>query len=110
MRPPILYITLAFAAGLWAGPNAFVVSAVLTGAVLLRRCAPVGSACGVMLVAGALWAGAAAREQATTCAGRWSREPGARSSRAALVRVRDVASAEGGVVEEMCRVVRVAAR
>ncbi|MGH7673142.1 MAG: hypothetical protein ACREMC_09585, partial [Gemmatimonadales bacterium] len=106
MRPPILAITVAFGLGLWAGLDASAVRSapyaglpVLLGVALLWRRAPVGAACGVMLVAGALWGAAAVRERAATCGGRWSREPAAERSRAAIVRLRDPAPAAGGVVE-----------
>jgi competence protein ComEC len=106
MRPPILWLTVAFGTGLAAGLDGSAVRSalyaglpVLLGAAVLRRRAPLGAACGVMLVAGAVWGAAAFRERAATCGGRWSREPGAERSRAAIVRLRDPAPAAGGVVE-----------
>ncbi len=107
MRPPILYLTIAFGLGLWAGLSGrgewgAVLPALLGSAWVVRR-APVGAACGLMLVAGAVWGGAARRERGATCAGRWSREQGARSSKAALVQLTDPAQAAGGVVEGVVR-------
>jgi competence protein ComEC len=105
MRPPILYITIAFGLGLWAGLDGVGLRgttwAVLAAAAVLSRRAPLGAACGVMLVAGMLWGGAAARERAATCAGVWRRGmgEGGRGTRAATVRLRDPAPASGGVVE-----------
>ena len=106
MRPPILWITVAFGLGLWAGLQEYAVRGalcaglpVLLGAVALQRRAPLGAACGVMLVAGGLWGTAALRERGATCAGRWSREQGVGGGKAAIVRMRDPVSASGGVVE-----------
>ena len=103
MRPPILYLTTAFALGLLAGlrtGNAEwgVVLPVLVGAAVLARRAPLGAALGVMAVAGALWGAAAVRERQDTCAGRWSREQGA-GSRAALLRLTDPVPATGGIAD-----------
>src|SRR5213083_741289 len=112
MRPPILWISVAFGAGLWTGLDAFqvrgawyVVAPVLVGAAALHRRAPLGAALGIMAAAGVLWGGAAVRERDDSCAGRWSREPGgsreqgAGSSKAAIVQLGDAASASGGLVE-----------
>lgn len=105
MRPPILYLTVAFAAGLVTALDGYAVSgawytglSVLVGAVVLWRRAPLGSALGVMFVAGTLWGAAAVRERDNTCGGRWSREQGA-GSRAAIVRLLDPMPAAGGVAE-----------
>ena len=98
MRPPILWITVAFGLGLWAGLSGSgawgVGLPVLLGAAVLARRAPLGAACGVMLVAGGLWGGAALRERGASCAGRWSV-----GTHAAVVRLRDPAAASGGIVE-----------
>lgn len=95
MRPPILWITVAFGAGTAAGISGSggwgVVLPVLLGAVAVARRAPVGAAVGIALVAGALWGGAAVREQAVTCAGV--------HARAAIVRLRDPVGPAGGVVD-----------
>jgi competence protein ComEC len=105
VRPPILYLTIAFGAGLVPALNgvdvrltAWVV--VVTAAVLARR-APLGAACGTMLVAGMLWGIAAVRERAATCAGVWGRGTGegGRVTHSAQLRLRDPAPAAGGVVE-----------
>jgi competence protein ComEC len=105
MRPPILYVTMAFAAGLGAGLSGRgewgVVACVLLGATALAQRAPVGAACGIMAVAGLLWGGAAARERSATCGGVWGRGTGegGGGTRAATVRLRDPVAASGGVVE-----------
>jgi len=106
MRPPILVLTIAFAAGLYAGLDVFVlrgawyvVVPVLGTALLLARRAPLGAALGVMGVAGLVWGMAAGREREATCVGRWSRERGAGSSRAAIVSLEDPAPANGGIVD-----------
>src|SRR6266550_2265870 len=106
MRPPILVLTIAFAAGLYGGLDLFVLRGawyvgvpVLGTALLLARRAPLGAALGVMGVAGLVWGMAAGREREATCVGRWSRELGAGSSRAAIVSLEDPAPASGGVVD-----------
>ena len=95
MRPPILYLTFAFAAGLGTALSGVEMRmtawCVLLGAALLFRRAPLGAAIGVMLVAGVLWGGAALREQRASCAGQ--------HARAAIVRLTDPAPTAGGVVE-----------
>src|SRR5213083_2559371 len=75
MRPPILFLTIAFAAGLYAGLDLFVlrgawyvVVPVLGTALLLARRAPLGAALGVMGVAGLVWGMAAGSARA---AGSW---------------------------------------
>src|SRR6266853_2272867 len=110
MRPPILYLTVAFGVGLGAGLDPVVFpGAVLWGVVLpliaaaacLAARAPLGAAVGIMGVAGALWGTAAGRERDATCAGRWGRGTGheGRGARAATVRLLDPVSAQGGVVD-----------
>ncbi|MGH7699989.1 MAG: hypothetical protein ACREMJ_05670, partial [Gemmatimonadales bacterium] len=78
MRPPILWIALAFGAGLWAGLASLVgweTAVLLIGAAaLLHRRAPLAAALGLVAVAGIAWGAAALRERAATCAGRWSAE------------------------------------
>jgi len=105
VRPPILWITIAAAAGVFAALNGYAVRGalyaglpVLLGAAVLYRRAPLGAAIGIALVAGALWGEAAHRERAVTCAGVWAR---ARDdhTRAAIVRLRDPVGAGGGIVE-----------
>jgi competence protein ComEC len=99
VRPPILYLTIAFAAGLITALNGgelqITAGCVLAGAALLFRRAPLGAAVGVMLVAGAWWGAAALREQRASCMGR--------HARAAIVRLTDPAIAAGGVVEASVR-------
>src|SRR6266496_3058644 len=94
----MLYLTIAFAAGLAAALNPYVVRGasyvvlpVLIGALVLQRRAAVAAACGVMLVAGVVWGAAALREQRASCAGQ--------HARAAIVRLTDPAPGAGGVVE-----------
>jgi competence protein ComEC len=98
MRPPILWVTVAFGLGLslgLSGDGAWSVGLpALLGAAILWRRAPLGAACGAMLVAGGLWGGAARRERGASCAGRWTV-----GTRAAVVRLRDPAPAAGGIVE-----------
>ena len=106
MRPPILFLSVAFGVGLFAGLDPFlvrgtwyVVVPVLAAALLVVRLAPLGAALGVMGVAGLAWGSAAVRERAATCGGIWSREQGAGSSKAATVRLADPVADTGGVVE-----------
>src|SRR5437867_3858203 len=108
MRPPILFLTVTFGVGLWLGLDPFAFpDGLLWGAVLplaaasvwLASRAPVGAAVGVMAVAGTLWGRAAVREREATCAGRWSRELGVGSSKAAIVRLEDPVPASGGIVD-----------
>jgi len=102
LRPPILWITVAFGAGLFLGEGrtgkgeGYVAALVLVVALALARRAPLGAAIGIMGVAGLLWGGATLRERAATCEGRWqAAEEGAR---AAIVRLSDPAPDSGGPV------------
>src|SRR5207237_5865345 len=108
MRPPILFLTVAFGVGLAAGLDVFAVrgalyavAPVLVAALWLARRAPLGAAVGIMGVAGALWGAAAGRERDATCAGTWGRESGNgnRETVAAAVRLLDPVSSQGGVVD-----------
>src|SRR5579884_3719005 len=108
MRPPLLVLAVAFGAGLaWgqAGPGesaglVYVVAPVVAAALVGARRAPLGSAAGLMGVAGVLWGAAAVRERAATCAGRWAASDGvASATRAALVRLADPVPPAGGVVD-----------
>src|SRR5438132_12896627 len=81
MRPPLVWISVAFGAGLWAGLGSLgawgagmwaVGASVLIVALSVARQAPVGAAIGVMGVAGLGWGAAAGRGQDATCAGRWT--------------------------------------
>jgi len=108
MRPPILVLTVAFGVGLWAGLDPFAFpGAALWGVALplvaasawLAPRAPLGAAVGIMGVAGVLWGAAAAREREATCAGSWSRERGAGSSKAVIVSLEDPAPTNGGIVD-----------
>ena len=100
MRPPILYLTVAFGAGLVTALNtsvvrgAWYVGLLLAGAALLSRRAPLGAAIGIMLIAGIVWGTSAIRERQATCAGRWQS-----GTHAAVVRLTDPAAPAGGVVE-----------
>jgi competence protein ComEC len=102
VRPPILFLTIAFAAGVITALNGVELRltawCVLLAAVVLQRQAPLGAACGVMLVAGQLWGAAPMRERAATCSGVWGREQGA-GTRSAVIRLRDPVRGSGGVVE-----------
>ncbi len=101
MRPPIFWIAVGFGAGLWAGLASFAgwetAALLAAGAAFLVRRTQVAPAVAVAGVAGLLWGWTALRVQQASCAGRWSREPGARSTRAAVVRLSDPAP-PGGVV------------
>ena len=101
MRPPILFLAVAFGVGLWAGGSGVggwgSGLAVLVVAAGLARQAPLGAAVGVMGVAGLLWGAAALRERAATCEGRWT--AGAAGARAAIVRLGDPAPDSGGPVD-----------
>src|SRR5882724_3928059 len=114
----MLYLTIAFAAGLAAALNAYAVSSapyaglpVLAGAAVVWRRAPLGAAFGVMLVAGILWGGAALREQRASCAGAWTNQgvltpgprPGANETRSVIIELTDPVSATGGVAEGVVR-------
>src|SRR2546426_9384807 len=114
MRPPILFLTVAFGVGLWAGLDPFVfpgaalwgvaVPLVAASAWLATR-APLGAAVGIMGVAGMLWGTAAVRESEVTCNGRWTAGVRARENagegptRAAIVRLADPAPAQGGIAD-----------
>ena len=100
MRPPILFLTVAFGAGLFAALNtsmvrdAWYVGLLLVAAALLKRRAPLGAAVGIILVAGVVWGASAVRERAATCAGWWAPGP-----HAATLRLIDPVPASGGVAE-----------
>src|SRR5256885_11104557 len=101
MRPPILWITVGFGAGLWAGGSGFGGRgsglAVLVVAAGLARQAPLGAAIGVMAVAGMVWGGAALRERAATCEGRWKAGEG--RTRAAIIQLLDPGPHSGAAPE-----------
>src|SRR5712691_4503527 len=110
MRPPILYLTVAFGVGLGAGLDPVVFpGAVLWGVVLpliaaamcLAARAPLGAAVGIMGVAGVLWGTAALREREATCTGRWAagERAGEERTRAVIVRLADPAPAQGGILD-----------
>ena len=109
MRPPILYLTVAFGAGLFTALNAFAMRGapyagllVAAGALVLAHRTPVAGACGFALVSGLLWGAAALRVRDKTCSGRWGdalQSPGRRPGVAATIRLTDPASDSGGVVE-----------
>jgi len=119
MRPPILFLTVAFGVGLWAGLDPFVFPGrALPGGALwvvalpvvalagwLARRAPLGAAVGIMGVAGLLWGAAAAREREATCNGRWTagvtarKNAGEGRTRAAIVQLADPAPTNGGIVD-----------
>src|SRR2546430_8108198 len=115
MRPPLVWISVAFGAGLgaglgswgvWGGGMWAVGASVLSVGLGVARQAPVGAAIGLMGVAGLLWGAAAVREQDATCAGRWTAGGKAGDAagergrvRAVAVRLADPAPADGGLVE-----------
>src|SRR6266704_3475303 len=110
MKPPVMWLAIAFGVGLWAGLVAFrdagsgmrdawVLVPVFAVALVLGRRAPLGAAVGVMGVAGMLWGGAAVRERGATCAGEWGKGNGERWTRAAIVRLVDPAPDSGGLVD-----------
>src|SRR5213080_4832663 len=110
MRPPILFLTVAFGVGLWAGLDPFVFAgAALWGVALLliaaAAClaarAPLGAAVGIMGVAGLLWGTAEVREREATCTGRWAagENAGEGRTRAVIVRLADPAPPQGGIVD-----------
>src|SRR2546422_10317860 len=91
MRPPILFLTVAFGVGLWAGldPLVFpgralpggalwiVALPVVALAAWLARRAPLGAAVGIMGVAGKLGGGGGGRGRGAASAGKGRREGGA---------------------------------
>jgi ComEC/Rec2-related protein len=120
VRPPILYLTVAFAAGLAAALQGAEVRVtallVLCGVALLFRRAPLGAGLGVMLVAGVLWGAAALREQRASCAGQWAAQtnldvlpPGGQpgvnkpSTHSVILQLTDPIAATGGVTEGVVR-------
>jgi competence protein ComEC len=107
MRPPILFLAIGFAVGLWMAlgsaalpGEAFPIVAlpVLLVSILVARRAPLGAAIGIIGVAGTLWGTAATRERGARCAGRWSGERGA-GSRGAIVRLADPVDSAGGPLD-----------
>ncbi len=113
MRPPILYLTIAFGAGLFTALNAYAVRSapyagllVLLGTAVLVRRAPLGAAVGLMFIAGLLWGGAALREQRASCVGGWGApgpRPEANETRSIIVQLTDPVPATGGVAEGVVR-------
>src|SRR2546427_11233527 len=110
MRPPILFLTVAFGVGLWAGLDPFVFAGaalwgvalpLIAAAACLAARAPLGAAVGIMGVAGLLWGTAAVREREATCTGRWAagEKAGEGHTRAVIVRLADPAPAQGGIVD-----------
>ena len=108
MRPPILFLTVAFGVGLYAGLTLlvgrgawYVVVPILGTALILAGKAPLGAALGIMGVAGMLWGAAAVREREATCSGRWAARgtAGDEPTRAVIVRLTDPVPAQGGVVD-----------
>src|SRR2546428_9903515 len=107
MRPPILWISVAFGAGLWTGLDAFqvrgawyVVAPVLVGAAALHRRAPLGAALGIMAAAGFLWGGAAGGGGGDTRAGGWGRGGGGGGSKGGIGGLGEAAAGGGGAPQE----------
>src|SRR5204862_7353470 len=80
MRPPILFLTVAFGVGLWAGLDPFVFAGaalwgvalpLIAAAACLAARAPLGAAVGIMGVAGLRWGQAGGRGGAGHANGRW---------------------------------------
>src|SRR5437773_10886627 len=108
MRPPILFLTVAFGVGLWAGLDPFVFAGaalwgvalpLIAAAACLAARAPLGAAVGIMGVAGLLWGTAAGRERGGTCTGRGGGggKGGGGGTRAVVVTVAGPAPAPRGV-------------
>src|SRR5439155_24634696 len=108
MRPPILFLTVAFGVGLWAGLDPFVFAgaalwgvalSLIAAAACLAARAPLGAAVGIMGVAGLLWGTAAGRGRGATCTGRWAAGGNAGEGRTRPVRLglAEPAAASGGV-------------
>jgi len=102
VRPPILWITIAFGTGLAVGVRLIgdvgtwaVGVPVVLGALVLSRRAPVAAAMGIATAAGLVWGQVAVQERASSCAG--SGERGA--LRSVVVRLLDPTPAGGGVVD-----------
>src|SRR3989442_2294220 len=102
MRPPILWITIAFGTGLAVGVRLVgdvgtwaVGVPVALGALLLSRRAPVGSAMGIALLAGLAWGEVALGQRAASCGGMGE----AGRFRAVIVRLLDPGPVGGGVVD-----------
>src|SRR2546425_11244960 len=78
MRPPLVWISVAFGAGLWAGLGSLgawgagmwaVGASVLIVALSVARQAPVGAAIGLMGVAGVVWGAGGGGGRGAACAG-----------------------------------------
>ena len=102
MRPPLLWITVAFATGLAVGVRLVgdvgtwaVGVPVACGALLLSRRAALAGAMGIVLLAGLAWGEVAVRRRAASCAGLGERG----ALRAAIVRLLDPTPVGGGVVD-----------
>jgi competence protein ComEC len=97
VRPPIIWLVVAFGAGLWAGLDAFLLwwwSALVGGAALvLSRQAPWPAAVACAAAAGVLWGGAARARTQATCAAQWTD-----GTRGVWLELDDPAPAAGGVV------------
>src|SRR2546425_5117944 len=90
MRPPILFLTVAFGVGLWAGLDPFVFPGralpggalwivalpVVALAAWLARRAPLGAAVGIMGVAGKVWGGGGGGGGGGARGGKWGRGGG----------------------------------
>src|SRR5256885_14606733 len=103
MRPPILWISVAFGAGLWTGLDAFqvrgawyVVAPVLVGAAALHRRAPLGAALGIMAAAGGLWGGGGGGGGGGTRARGWGRGGGGGGRKGGGVQLGGAAAGGGG--------------
>jgi competence protein ComEC len=110
VRPPLLWIAIAFGAGLWTGLEAFgahpgsgvwaIGIPLLAGTALVVRRAPMAGAVGLAGVAGLLWGTSALARSEASCGGRWAQSAASPSAttHAAIVRLVDPVGDEGGVV------------
>ena len=110
MRPPLLFLTAAFGAGLWVGVGlaAFrgaglaewgMLVPLVVGAALVQRRAPLAAACSIMALAGLLWGSGAALERQASCAGVWTRKTQPENpARAVVVRLLDPVADDRAVV------------
>jgi competence protein ComEC len=115
VRPPLVWIAVAFGAGLWTGLDSLaggggkgelaIALPLIVGTALVARRAPLAGALGLAGLAGLLWGTAALARDAATCGGQWSRgAPASRpGTRAAIVRLSDPVGSAGGVVDGRVR-------
>src|SRR3989442_11266723 len=110
MRPPILFLTVAFGVGLWAGLDPFVFPGralpggalwivalpVVALAAWLARRAPLGAAVGIMGVAGKVGGAGGGGGGGAARAGKWGRGGGGGGSQGAIRSLGGTAPPNGG--------------